>query len=126
MSAATVPELEPTDEHSEADIARAMRKVAWDATDCLRRLYLPKGDPNRHPDADVTWAECSMQTRAALAIGKAYHDNPDADLKQVFGIIIVQGRSKSALEWEAQALEIDAKQRARAIEAMATEKEPSK
>lgn len=107
----------------EAKTRATMLKVFGMCAETLRRLYLPVGDPDRHPDADRTWAECSMQTRAALAIGKAHSENPQADVKEMFGIIIVQGRSKSAHEWEAKAIQIDELQKQRAIEAIAKTKE---
>lgn len=104
-----------------------MTAVAVECAETLRRLYLPDGDPNQHPDAKKTWSECSMQTRAALALAKAHGENPQADVKELFGIIVVQGRSKSAHEWEQRALEVERRQKERAIEALAVSKlEPAK
>lgn len=106
----------------EAKTRQNMVKVFASCADSLRRLYLPEGDPNRHPDADRTWAECSMQTRAALALAKAHGENPEADVKALFGIIVVQGRSKNAVEWERKALQVEAEQKQRAIDVLAVVK----
>ncbi len=131
MSSTALAEVvaETTDKELQQDeqrIRRTMLKVFGDGAETLRRLYLPEGDPNRHPDADRTWSECSMQTRAALALAKAHQDNPAADVGQLFGIIIVQGRSKSAHEWEAQAVKIDEEQKRKAIDAVVASREPGK
>ncbi len=104
----------------------AMISVYGKCADTLRRLFLPVGDPDRHPDADKTWSECSMQTRSALHLAKTQKDNPQADVKELFGIIIVQGRSKNALDWEKQAGAVDEEQKRKAIEAIGTSKEPGK
>ncbi len=108
---------------------QAMIRVARRAAETLERLFLPDGDPNQHPDAKETWADCSMQTRAALILAKTANENPEADLPKVFGIIIMQGRSKSATEWEAQARQVErdtkmleAERRAAAIDAHAEPK----
>lgn len=107
----------------EQGVRKIMLKVFRDGADTLRRLYLKDGDPDQHPDAHRTWAECSMQTRAALALAKAHGENPTADVRELFGIIIVQGRSKSAHLWEQQAQQVDELQKQRAIDAVATPKD---
>ncbi len=91
----------------------------------LVRLFLPVGDPNRHPDADKTWSECSMQTRSALTLAKVEKENPQAAVKDLFGIVIMQARAKDPLAWEAAAAKIDTKQKQAALDAIAiTKREP--
>lgn len=68
--------LHRREQRTHANMLRVYDKCA----DVLRRLYLPVGHPLRHPDADKTWSECSMQVRAALALAKAQADQPHAAL----------------------------------------------
>jgi hypothetical protein len=114
------------DQKREQRIRRRMLQVFEQGAETLQRLYLPDGHPNQHPDAKKTWSECSMQTRAALALAKAHGENPTADVKELFGIIVLQGRSKSALEWEQRAIKVEEEQKRKALEALAVTKEPPK
>ncbi len=103
-----------------------MLKVYGACARSLRRLYLPPGHPKRHPDADRTWSEATMQTRAALHLAKTQQDNPNADVKELFGIIVLQARAKDPKQWELEAAKVDAAQKQKAIDAIAVPKEPSK
>jgi hypothetical protein len=106
-------------EQEEELIRGALRRVAQKATKTLEGLYEPptleggKPNPDFNPDADRTWAECTMRTRAALIIAKAAEGKNDQELGRAFGVIILTGRAASAQDWEAQAKEVDRQERER-------------
>jgi hypothetical protein len=101
----------------ETEIRECLTRVAMKCAETLEDLYRPVGDPKRHPDADKTWAECSMQTRAAIHLAKVTEQNPEKDIPAVCGLIIVSARVKSIKEWEQKALAVEAEQRRKAREA---------
>jgi hypothetical protein len=110
----------------------AMALVYRRAAECLAGLYEPPTiagpdgqpvpNPKYNPDAHATWAESSMKTRAALVIAKAQAENPDADIKAVFGVIIMKARATSAKDWEADAKKVEEEQRRKAIDVLAEPK----
>jgi hypothetical protein len=87
----------------------------------LAGLYLPQGDPERNPDADRTWSECTMKTRAALVMAKdmGLTGDPDAAEKRVLGVVVLQARVDSIPTWEAEAKRVDQEERKKAIEGVA-------
>ncbi len=103
-----------------------MIRVYSGCAEVLRQLFLPKSDPKRHPDADKTWSECSMQVRAALVLAKTQAEHPKADVKELFGIVIMNGRSQNAVEWEKKAAEVEAQQKMKAIDAISMPKAEAK
>lgn len=104
----------------------AMATVYRRAAECLVGLYEPEfikdeagnevPNPKWNPDAKRTWAEASMKTRAALVLAKAQAENPDADIKAVFGVIIMKARASNPKEWEAEARRVEEEQKRKAID----------
>lgn len=101
----------------ELDVPRAlpvvkeiMDRVQNHAAKALEGLYKAPGDKDYNPDADKTWAECSMRTRAALILAKSAQDQNTGDGKPL-GIVFLSLRAKSAKEWEAKAREVDEDER---------------
>lgn len=100
---------------AEGVVKEVLARVAEKAAKTLEGLYLKPDDPDFNPDADKTWAECSMRTRAALVIAKGAQEHGLSDGK-VLGIVFLQGRARSQSEWEAEAKRVDIEER-QAIEA---------
>lgn len=97
----------------EAVLAKITRK----ALKTVEALYAPElnedGTPNtrRNRDADKPWNECSVKTRASLLLVKGMEAKADAGDKRVFGVVVLQGRSASAKDWEAEAKAVDDEER---------------
>lgn len=107
----------------ELDVPRAlpvvkevMDRVQTHAAKTLEGLYKKPGDPEYNDDADKTWAECSMRTRAALILAKSAQDQGGGDGKPL-GIVFLSLRANSSKEWEAKAREVDANERVIDVEA---------
>ena len=83
-------------------IAETFRRIDKFVADTIEGLYT-----GSNPDAERNWADCSMKTRAALHLRKQAQDKGADDSKKVIGIVILQGRSQSAAEWEAKAAQVD-------------------
>lgn len=104
----------------ETALRARLTRIADKAAGCIEGLYepasLPDGRPNPdyNPDATVTWAECSMRTRASLVIHKATEGKQEADLGRAFGLVILTARAVSAATWEQQAREVDEAERQKA------------
>lgn len=93
----------------------------------VRRVLLPEGDPERHPDASLPWKEASVSTRCSIALvtGTMATERvrPQAPTAQAINIVLLPPVIKDGAQWE---LAAQAPQRA-AIEAVAVEKkEPVK
>ena len=84
-----------------------MDRVQKHAAKAILGLYKKPSDKDYNPDADKTWAECSMRTRAALILAKSAQDQGTGDGKPL-GIVFLSLRAKNAKEWEAKACEVDA------------------
>lgn len=102
-------------------------KLQKAAMKTLAGLYEPDvledGSPNpkHNPDANRTWSECSMKTRAALVMAKDMGLTSEQEMneKRVLGVVVLQSRADSASSWEAEARKVDEEERRKAIDAVA-------
>lgn len=107
-------------EEEEIALKAALTRIATKAASTIEGLYeeamLPDGRPNPayNADAPMTWAECSMRTRASLIIHKATEGKQEADLGRALGVIFLAARAASAASWEQQAREVDEAERCKA------------
>lgn len=88
-------------------------KVTNKAAKVLDGLYLEPHEPGYNPDAEKTWAECSMKTRASLILVKDAQARGDGGEGRVLGLILVKERASSKEEWELMARKVDEDERNR-------------
>ena len=110
-----------TRSEEEQALKACLTRVAQKAAKTIEGLYEDPGSRDYNPDAEKTWAECSMKTRASLIIHKATEGKQEADLGRAFGVIILTARASSPADWEAQAKAVDEAERKKAaIDVVAT------
>lgn len=92
----------------------------------VRRVLLPPGDPNRHPDADLPWKEASVSTRCSVALVQGSmateRAKPSVPTSQAINIVLLPPVIPDGKQWE-QFAQAPVRQ---AIEAVAVQKEPAK
>lgn len=108
-------------------VAKLRRQLERKSTKVLVGLFKDPQDPDYNPDADKTWAECSMRTRAALVIHRDFLPKENQEnAHRVLGVVFLQARAGSADEWEQQARAVDEAERRKVIEATAEPVEPKR
>jgi hypothetical protein len=82
----------------------------------LAGLYEDPKSPSYNPDADRTWQDCTMKTRAALVMAKDMGLTAEKETGEgrVLGIVVLQARADSIPTWEAEARRVDEEERRKA------------
>lgn len=113
---AVLARMEAERQLCERAIAKVMRRAVRTVAGLYEEPLNPDGTPNKrwNKDADKTWNECSVKTRASLQIIKGLEQRNEGGDKRPLGVIVLQARAASASEWEAEAKRVDEAERRRA------------
>lgn len=83
-----------------------VQRAQLEAISKVRGLFKQAGEEGYNPDADATWKDCTVRTRAALALTQgtmaAERAKTAADAAPRLGVVVVPMQITDAKTWEAR------------------------
>lgn len=107
---------------------RILDDVQLGAVRTVGGLLAKPGDENYNPDADKTWKEATVRTRAALILTQGSMAAERAKTQaqagpRTLGVVVVAPRVESAAKWEELAAAVDAGRPILDVEAVPVQEE---